>query len=161
MEKDEMLAQLSTQVDVDWQAFLESRMLQLMSPAEIASLDERYVDVQLHTHRHRTPRDPTLFMRELDDNIAALESMGFPRAGRRHFCYPSGDSDPLFYPRLEARGIATATTCEPQMVTSSTHRLNVPRVVDTMAMTATEFRGWVTGVTALVPRRWKGEESDW
>jgi hypothetical protein len=160
-EKDEMLVELSAQVGIDWQSFVESRMLQLMSPGEIASLDRRYVDVQLHTHRHRTPRDYALFMRELDDNITALESMGFPRDGRRHFCYPSGDADPLFYPRLEARGIATATTCEPKMASATTHRLSVPRVVDTAEMTETEFRGWLCGVTAMVSRPWRSNGSDW
>jgi hypothetical protein len=113
------------------------------------------VDVQLHTHRHRTPRDYVLFMRELDDNIAALESMGFARDGLRHFCYPSGDADPFFYSNLKARGIVTATTCEPQIASASTHRLNVPRVMDTMAMTETEFRGWLSGVASWVSRPWK------
>lgn len=160
-EKDAMLSELSHQVDVDWEAFLESRMLQLMSPKELATLNRQYVDVQLHTHRHRTPRDDVLFTRELDDNIAALESMGFPREGRRHFCYPSGDADPQFYSPLRARGITTATTCEPQIATRRTHPLNVPRVVDTMAMTETEFRGWLSGVTSLLVRRWKTAESDW
>jgi peptidoglycan/xylan/chitin deacetylase (PgdA/CDA1 family) len=154
-EKDAMLSELSAAVGIDWQAFVASRMLQLMSPAEIANLNHGLIDVQLHTHRHRTPRDYGLFMRELDDNIAALESMGLPRDGRRHFCYPSGDADTLFYPSLEARGIATATTCEPQMVSKSTHRLNVPRVVDTMGMTETEFRGWLSGVSHFVSGPWK------
>jgi peptidoglycan/xylan/chitin deacetylase (PgdA/CDA1 family) len=154
-EKDAMLSELSAEVGIDWHAFVASRMLQLMSAAEIGNLDHGLIDVQLHTHRHRTPRDPALFMRELDDNIAALESMGLPREGRRHFCYPSGDADPLFYPSLEARGIATATTGEPQMVSQSTHPFNIPRVVDTMAMTETEFRGWLSGLSQFVTARWK------
>ena len=153
VEKDAMLTHLAGQVGVDWNAFVGSRMLQLMSPSEFASLDRRLIDVQLHTHRHRTPRDESLFMQELDDNIAALEAMGLPRSGLTQFCYPSGDADPIFYPWLEARGIQSATTCEPRIATRRAHRLDLPRVIDTMAMSDAEFRGWTSGVCALLPRR--------
>ena len=151
--KDAMLGELAEQVGVDWDAFVSSRMLQLMSPDELSALDQRLVSVQLHSHRHRTPRDETQFLRELDDNIEALAAMGFSRAARRHFCYPSGDADPLFYPWLRARGIVSATTCEPRLATRHTDRLNLPRVIDTMAMTDTEFRAWIAGVSAFIPRR--------
>jgi len=151
--KDAMLAELAEQVGVDWEAFVSTRMLQLMSPDELSSLDQSLVSVQLHSHRHRTPRDEALFLRELDDNIDALAAMGFPRAGRRHFCYPSGDADPLFYPWLRARGIVSATTCEPRLATRRTHPLDLPRVIDTMAMTDTEFRAWTAGASAFVPHR--------
>jgi hypothetical protein len=128
-------------------------MLQLMSPRELSALDERLVSVQLHSHRHRTPRDESQFLRELDDNVDALAAMGFSRADRRHFCYPSGDADPLFYPWLRARGIVSATTCEPRLASRNTHRLDLPRVIDTMALSDIEFRAWTTGVSAFIPRR--------
>jgi len=153
MQKDAMLADLAEQIGVDWGSFVSSRMLQLMSPDELRSLDPRLVSVQLHSHRHRTPRHESLFLRELDDNIAALEAMGFPRAGRKHFCYPSGDADPLFYPWLRARGICSATTCEPRLASRHENPLDLPRVIDTMAVTDTEFRAWTAGVSAFVPRR--------
>lgn len=153
IEKDAMLAELAPQVGVDWQQFLERRMLQSMSPAEITSLDRSLVDVQLHTHRHRSPRNQAMFMRELDDNIAALEAMGFAADERTHFCYPSGDADPMFYPWLRARAISSATTCQPGIADRGVHPLNLPRVIDAMATTDTEFRGWVTGACALLPKR--------
>jgi hypothetical protein len=159
-EKDEMLAELCEQLGIDWEAFLASRMLQLMSPEEFSTLDRRSVDVQLHTHRHRTPREEALFVREIDDNIAALSAMGFPPEGRLHFCYPSGDADPLFYPWLESRGIQSATTCEPQIVTPNTYRLRLPRVIDTMGMTDVEFRGWASGVSSFLPRRSRSWRAD-
>ena len=153
LEKDAMLAELAHQIGLDWDAFLSSRMLQLMSPNELSALDRRLVSVQLHSHRHRTPRNEPLFMREIDDNIDALAAMGFPRTGRRHFCYPSGDADPMFYPWLEARGIVSATTCEPRLATRDTHPLDLPRVIDTMALADVEFRAWTAGVSAFIPRR--------
>ena len=159
-EKDQMLAELAEQVGVDWDHFLASRSLQLMSPTELGSLDKTLVDVQLHTHRHRTPRSEPMFAREIKDNIEALAAMGFPPAGRRHFCYPSGDADPAFFPWLEAMGIESATTCEPAYVSRTTPRLNLPRVVDTMAVTDVEFRAWITGVARLLPRRRYRRHSD-
>jgi peptidoglycan/xylan/chitin deacetylase (PgdA/CDA1 family) len=152
-EKDAMLRELSAKVGIDWDEFLASRMLRLMSIDELRSLDQRLVDVQLHTHRHRTPRDYTLFVREIEDNLAALEVMGFPKAGRVHFCYPSGDSDSVFYPWLESLGIQSATTCEPAYAERLTHPLNLPRFLDTMGTTRLEFRSWVSGVAGLLPRR--------
>ena len=160
VEKDQMLAELAEQVGLDWDDFLASRSLQLMSPTELSTLDTNLVDVQLHTHRHRTPRSEPMFAREVNDNIDALAAMGFPRAGRRHFCYPSGDADPAFFPWLEALGIESATTCEPAYVTRKTPRLNLPRVVDTMAVTDVEFRAWITGVARLLPRRRYRRHSD-
>ena len=160
VEKDQMLAELAEQVGVDWEEFLATRSLQLMSPAELSSLDTDLVDVQLHTHRHRTPRSESMFAREVTDNIDALAAMGFPPSGRRHFCYPSGDADPAFFPWLEALGIESATTCEPAYVTRATPLLNLPRVVDTMAVTDVEFRAWITGVARLLPRRRYRRHSD-
>ena len=160
VEKDQMLAELADQVGVDWDNFLATRSLQLMSPTELSSLDESLVDVQLHTHRHRTPRSEPMFVREVKDNINALAAMGFPAAGRRHFCYPSGDADPAFFPWLEAMGIESATTCKPAYTTRRTPRLDLPRVVDTMAVTDVEFRAWVTGFAALLPRRRYRRHSD-
>jgi peptidoglycan/xylan/chitin deacetylase (PgdA/CDA1 family) len=152
-EKDELLRELCTRLSLDWEAFLATRIDQLMTPAELRSLDSRVAEVQLHTHRHRTPRDEALFGRELDDNIAALEQIGLPRYGLRHFCYPSGDVDPMFLPWLRDRGISTATTCEPRLATWRSDPLLLPRLIDTMGLTTTEFRAWLTGAAAIVPRR--------
>jgi len=152
-EKDRLLGDLSAQVGVDWSAFVGSRMLQLMSLTELRSLDRSLINVQLHTHRHRTPRDKGLFIREIDDNVRALEEAGFQRSDLRHFCYPSGDADPVFIPWLASLGILSATTCEPAYATPSVSRWNLPRVVDSMEMTDTEFRAWVSGARGLLPRR--------
>ncbi len=151
-EKDALLKNLCEQLGFDWDAFLASRMHQLMTPAEVASLDPSLIDVQLHTHRHRTPRDERLFTRELDDNIAELARMGLARERLTHFCYPSGDFDPMFYPWLRSRGVTTGTTCEPQIATARDEPLALPRVIDTMGMTDTEFRAWLSGVSAFVPQ---------
>ena len=152
-EKNQLLRDLCIGLGLDWKAFVESRVDQLMTGSEISSLDRDRVDVQLHTHRHRTPRDETLFIREIDDNISALEEMGIARSRLTHFCYPSGDFDPVFVPWLRARGIQTATTCRSLIATSSSDALCLPRAIDTMSVSETEFRAWLTGAAVFLPRR--------
>jgi peptidoglycan/xylan/chitin deacetylase (PgdA/CDA1 family) len=152
-EKHVLLGELCARLGFDWEAFVGSRMYQLLTPDELSSLHAGTVDVQLHTHRHRTPRDGKLFVREIDDNRTALERMGLSREGRRHFCYPSGDVDARFIPWLRACGVSTATTCEPQIADAHSDPLLLPRVIDTMGMTQTEFRSWLSGISALVPQR--------
>lgn len=152
-QKHQLLHEISTRLGLDWDGFLASRIDQLMTPTEVASLDRTLVDVQLHTHRHRTPRDEALFTREIDDNVSALASMGVARESLKHFCYPSGDFDPVFLPWLRSRGIVTATTCEPLIASAASDPLCLPRAIDTMSVTETEFRAWISGAAALLPRR--------
>ena len=152
-EKDEILEELCGSIGVSWDGFVASRRYQLMTPEELSRLDPRYVDVQLHTHRHRTPRDPALFLKEIDDNIAALSAMGFSSERPRHFCYPVGDVDPVMFPWLRSRNVSSATTCEPQIASSSSNPLALPRLIDTMGVTETEFRSWLSGLSAWVPQR--------
>jgi peptidoglycan/xylan/chitin deacetylase (PgdA/CDA1 family) len=151
--KNELLRELCARLEIDWEAFIASRINQLMTPAELRSLDPRIASVQLHTHRHRTPRDERLFCQEIDDNLAALAEIGIPRAGLRHFCYPSGDFDPMFFPWLHSRGVVTATTCETRLAAAATNPLRLPRLIDTMGMPDSEFRAWLTGAADLLPRR--------
>ncbi|HXW05786.1 MAG TPA: polysaccharide deacetylase family protein [Vicinamibacterales bacterium] len=152
-QKDLLLRRLCEGLGFDWGAFLASRMYQLMTPEELRSLDAGLVDLQLHTHRHRTPRDQPLFLREVDDNIAELESVGRARSELRHFCYPSGDVDPMFFPWLRSRGVVTATTCDPQLASGRSDPLRLPRVIDTMETTDVEFRSWLSGLSGFVPQR--------
>ena len=73
------------------------------------------MDVQLHTHRHRTPLDEGLFTREIRENrqrlIASTGNVPI------HFCYPSGRYREEFLPWLKAEQIVSATTCDYGMAT--------------------------------------------
>jgi hypothetical protein len=61
-------------------------------------------------------------------------------------------TDPRFLPWLRELGIASAVTCEPGLVSRSTDPLMLPRVVDSWLMTQIEFEGWLTGLSAFLPR---------
>ena len=86
------------------------RILHLMKPEELAKLPEAEFDVELHTHRHRTPLDESLFVREIRENREWLASKVNVRP--IHFCYPSGVHHNQFLPWLRAEKVVSATTCE-------------------------------------------------
>lgn len=150
-EKNDLLAQLAARLHIDYGELLSKRILHLMTANEAADVAARGVDVQLHTHRHRTPDDRSLFEREIDDNRRAIEQT----TGRQaiHFCYPSGVYKPQFLPWLADMGVSTATTCDASLSSRSSNRLLLPRIIDTSNLSPIEFEGWLTGVSAVLPQR--------
>ena len=150
-EKDALLANLAANIDVDYQTLLARRIMQNLTPAEVSELARAGIDVQLHTHRHRTPKDHALFIREIEDNRKSIQDMTGKVAA--HFCYPSGEYDPMFLPWLKESGIVSATTCEPGFASQRADRLLLPRVLDNPALSPIEFEGWLSGVSAALPRR--------
>jgi peptidoglycan/xylan/chitin deacetylase (PgdA/CDA1 family) len=125
--------------------------MQNLTPGEVTELARAGIDVQLHTHRHRTPKDHALFIREIEDNRKSIQAMTGKVAA--HFCYPSGAYDPMFLPWLNESGIVSATTCEVGFASRNTDRLLLPRVLDNLALSPIEFEGWLSGVSAALPRR--------
>jgi peptidoglycan/xylan/chitin deacetylase (PgdA/CDA1 family) len=149
--KDELAQQLAQILGFDYEAFCATRLLHLMSPAEIAELSGHGVDFQLHTHRHRTPRNEELFRKEIRDNRRRLEEItGRPAT---HFCYPSGVYHAEFLPWLAAEGVVSATTCEASLASSKTNALLLPRFIDTISKSALEFESWLDGTGSLLARR--------
>lgn len=151
--KDALLRAVATAVGADYDALVRRRLLHIMTPDEVCALPRPLVDVQLHTHRHRTPRDRTLFVREILDNRARLAELGSAPEALRHFCYPSGDYAGEFLPWLSELGVASATTCVPGLATRTSPSLLLPRFVDTNAQSGVTFEAWISGVAALLPQR--------
>jgi peptidoglycan/xylan/chitin deacetylase (PgdA/CDA1 family) len=106
------------------------------------------VDVELHTHRHRTPSDEKLFRREIRDNLTGIQALTGQRAC--HFCYPSGVYLPSFFPWLADEGVVSATTCKPGIVARPAPIWELPRYVDTMYQGMADFSCWVSGVAGLL-----------
>ncbi len=149
--KDVVARQILERLGIDYDAVLASRILRLMTPPEVAAISRGGVDVELHTHRHRTPVDPDAFLDEVRLNRQKLREM----TGRTpsHFCYPSGVYRASYLPKLQSEGIATATTCDPNLASRSSHRLLLPRFVDNEAVSDIEFEAWITGAAIWMPRR--------
>ena len=149
-QKDHLLKRLADAAKVDYGALLRSRTLHLMNPEEVRQISRAGVDVQLHTHRHRTPADRELFLRELAENRELILSMTGKHA--EHFCYPNGvfSSDLLSW--LHEAGVRSAVTCEPGLATTSDDVLLLPRFTDGNSVSQAKFESWLAGLGHLIPR---------
>jgi peptidoglycan/xylan/chitin deacetylase (PgdA/CDA1 family) len=150
-QKDELARKLAAILGIDYENLLSKRILQLMTPEEVAQLSTEGVQFELHTHRHRTPMDPVLFQREIRDNRERIKRM--TGADSIHFCYPSGIYEMQFLPWLAAEGVVSATTCESGLASPKRNPLLLPRFSDNCCVSSLEFESWVTGVRAWLPRR--------
>src|SRR5436190_16161308 len=106
--KNTLVANVSALVGVSYTEILARGAFQIMPPDVVATLPPELIDVQLHTHRHRTPRNRDLFLRELRDNALRIRAMRGEDIPLAHFCYPSGVYDEAFLPWLREAGIQYA-----------------------------------------------------
>lgn len=148
-DKDTVATSLANQLNVDYGEMLKKRILHLLNPDEVKEVAADGVDVQLHTHRHRTPLDRELFRREIDDNRNRIESM--TGKSPAHFCYPSGNYHPLLAQWLTEAGIESATTCEAGLASAQSDPLLLPRLLDGSGRSPVGFAGWLSGVSAMLP----------
>jgi peptidoglycan/xylan/chitin deacetylase (PgdA/CDA1 family) len=118
-------------------------MFQILNPDEVHTVGKAGIDVQLHTHRHRTPRERSLFVREIEENRNHIRAM----TGREpvHFCYPSGNYEPEFFSWLKACGVRSATTCDTGLAVAGSDSLRLPRVLDINSLYPVRFESIVAG----------------
>jgi peptidoglycan/xylan/chitin deacetylase (PgdA/CDA1 family) len=150
-QKDDLAARLAELLGVDYAALKARRILQLMNHSELEQVARAGIDLQLHTHRHRTPMEEALFRREIQDNRDALQGLG--KAVPVHFCYPSGVHRPEMLPWLRDEGIESATTCDAGLATRASDPLLLPRFVDNQNRQPIDFESWTTGVGELLAVR--------
>lgn len=150
-QKNDVARRLADILEIDYSALMKKRILQLMNGQELAEIAADGVDVQLHTHRHRTPEEEQLFRREIIENRQRIQAVTGKNA--THFCYPSGIYRRQFFGWLEKENIASATTCDSGFATRNGNRYLVPRLVDTTGRTQLEFDSWLSGVGALLSLR--------
>lgn len=153
-EKDLLAAKLAEFLGIDYQALISKRVLQIMNARELKEVTEGGVDVQLHTHRHRTPEDEILFRREIYENRERIQALVSKSA--THFCYPSGVYRPMFLRWLAQEQVMSATTCDAGLASRKSEMLLIPRYVDTQVRTQTDFESWISGVADLLAIRRAG-----
>jgi peptidoglycan/xylan/chitin deacetylase (PgdA/CDA1 family) len=151
-QKDELAAEFASIINFDYQAFTRQRLFCLMNPEEVSEIARGGIDIQLHTHRHRTPLDRDQFVREVIQNRRFIEEMTGEN-GRVHFCYPSGANRPGFLPWLRDASVQSATTCHLGLTTQTSNPLLLPRCLDQVNLIDAEFESWVTGFSAFLPKR--------
>ena len=152
-DKNALVARIAAALGVDFGDIMARGLLHIMPPDVVRALPSDLIDVQLHTHRHRTPRDREQFMREIRDNAAATREMRGDLPVLEHFCYPSGEYFGEFLPWLRESGVRYATTCIPDLADRTADPLLIPRFVDTMGQSDLAFEAWVTGFAGLLPHR--------
>ena len=151
-QKDDLAAAFAEVIGFDYGAFSRQRLFQLMNPAEVAALARAGIDIQLHTHRHRTPLDRERFIAEINKNRQLITEI--TGAGDIvHFCYPSGAIRPDFIPWLKEAGIESATTCLNGLATREGDPMLLPRLLDQCGLFDEEFESWLSGFAAWLPRR--------
>jgi len=150
-DKHEFLHRLASTLRVDFDRLISLRLFHLMTPGEVAEVARAEVAIELHTHRHRSPRDRELYIREIKENAAAIQRITGVQP--RYFCYPSGVYRRDFEECLAACGVCSATTCYPALAAPTSNPLVLPRFLDTDLNPAVVFESWVTGVGHLVRRR--------
>jgi hypothetical protein len=150
-EKNEIARRLAEVLGVDYNDIVAKRILRMMTAQEVTEIAKAGVDVQLHTHRHRTPEEEASFRREIAENRQRIESLtGRPAV---HFCYPSGVYRKGFFSWLEKEGVVSGTTCDAGLVDRGDNPLLLSRFVDTTRRTPLEFESWLSGVGSLVALR--------
>jgi len=153
VEKDALLEALARELGVNMNSIRRDLSLHIMAPDTVSALPSPLIDVQLHTHRHRTPHDERQFRREIADNRNRIRELLPDGRDLTHFCYPSGVYAGEFLPWLRAEGVRYATTCIPDIVDTSSDPLLLPRFVDTEHQPIETFAAWVSGLAAMLPRR--------
>ncbi len=151
VQKDALARRLAQVLGIDYSAIVAKRILQLMNAREVAEVAKDGVDVQLHSHRHRTPEDEVLFRREIEENRDRIRSLTGTDAS--HFCYPSGVYRREFLEWLNQEGVVSATTCDAGLINRYSNPLLLPRFVDTSGRTQLEFESWLSGVGSLLAVR--------
>lgn len=152
-EKNDLVARLAGMLGVNYGEILDRGTLQIMTPETVRALPAELIDVQLHTHRHRTPRDHALFVREIRDNARMIRELRGAANPLEQFCYPSGDYAGEFFDWLRECDVRYATTCVPDLASSDSDPMLVPRFIDTMQQSDTVFEAWTSGFAALLPRK--------
>lgn len=151
-QKDDLVLEFADVIGFDFSELTSNRWFHLMNPQEVAEIAAGGIDIQLHTHRHRTPVERNLFLQEIQENRQHIGELT-GRQDLRHFCYPSGANQPNFLPWLQEAGVVSATTCNQNYASQASNPLLLPRLLDQSGISDREFEAWLTGFMAFMPKR--------
>jgi peptidoglycan/xylan/chitin deacetylase (PgdA/CDA1 family) len=145
-----LLGMIADRLGLDLDDLVRSRKFGLVNDAEVRDLHAAGVAIELHTHRHYSPGEESLALREIADNRAAVERMIGSRP--THFCYPSGRFELWEEGWLAAAGIASATTCVPGLPGHDASTFRLGRFLDGEHISQIEFEAEIAGFMELARR---------
>ena len=126
---EKFCSELGSVLGIDYKDVRDTRLLSLLSESEVSTLATKGMDIQLHTHSHRFPKNDTKkASNEIRKNRQILEKI--TSGPLVHFCYPSGQWSTLHWPVLKDAGIKSATTCMPGLNDSNVNLLALNRFLD-------------------------------
>jgi peptidoglycan/xylan/chitin deacetylase (PgdA/CDA1 family) len=149
--KESLLEEIARSGGIDYADLRQQRVLRMITLDEAREMHAGGLDIQLHTHRHRVPRDRNRFEKELTDNVRILQEVG--SAAPRHFCYPSGSRAPEFADWLRQKGVVSSTTTQHGLASAGCNPYFLPRVMDSEGFTLAEFVGGISGVASWFTRQ--------
>jgi peptidoglycan/xylan/chitin deacetylase (PgdA/CDA1 family) len=152
-EREHALRRCAARFGVGIDDWWEGRQFHLMTTAEIADADRRGLDIQLHTHRHKSCHTGADHLeREIADNRAALaRACSRPEQSFAHFCYPSGIGHPSAIRVLSGAGIKSATLGDGiNAPGADPYRLR--RFMDGRSVSEAEFQGYLSGALDVYDR---------
>ena len=151
LQQDDLASRLARFLSLDYAAIKSGRILQLMNAREVQEITRAGIDIQLHTHRHRTPEEEEPFLREIRENRKCIQEM--ISKDPTHFCYPGGVYRSDFLSWLAKEAIASATTCDVGLATQRSNSFLLPRFMDNQRRTRIDFESWLTGVADILAIR--------
>jgi peptidoglycan/xylan/chitin deacetylase (PgdA/CDA1 family) len=148
-ERQHLLRRVAGALNLDFSQVFKDGRLSFLSSSQLREVASAGIDIQLHTHTHRLPGDDYEAMRtEISQNQQALRDLTGIEA--RHFCYPSGDYQPVHPPWLERMGILSAVTCDPGLNGASTPPLLLKRYLDSELTEDIVFEAEICGFRDLL-----------
>lgn len=148
-QRQTILQELAQICCVDIQQWQHAGRFRYLDIAALKRLQENLCKIELHTHRHTFPQDDrTTAELEVERNRQWIhEHLG---ESTHHFCYPSGEYVPAQFDWLQSLNIATATTTHNEIVSPEDHPLELPRIMDSNAVSSLEFEAELTGFMTLL-----------
>ncbi len=104
------------------------------------------INLQLHTHSHKTKLTALGFKKDIIKNIEYLEqTVSHPLV---HFCYPSGHWEEEMIPILKELNIQSATTCDLGLMDKQTDPYKIPRIIDSESISEIVFYAEIVGLSS-------------
>jgi peptidoglycan/xylan/chitin deacetylase (PgdA/CDA1 family) len=146
-ERGEALRDCAARFGMTTEEWWEGRQFHVMSTAEIRDADRRGLDIQLHTHRHRSSEVNSDYLeQEIADNRAALaRACGRPEQRFGHFCYPSGVAHASAGAILKDIGVRSATLVDEGINPPGVSPYRLRRFLDGRSVSPAAFEAYLSG----------------
>jgi len=148
--RKQLMERLAKSFGVDYTELSQRRIFNLLNRSEIRELSSAGANIQLHTHRHVWPLDLVSAKQEIELNRSFLEPL--VESKLEHFCYPNGTWQEEQLQFFDGLDIKSATTCDPGLNYSDTHRLALKRYVDSEKKSKIEFEAEMSGFSEILHR---------